>query len=156
MLSREGRGDTHGAGRTGRPRGMSPECGKQVRLGVKTWELSECKFKFGQWVGRPQEDEDESRGAGQSRSQGRKRLHRAPTCSQPEAWHGVRQRSKLPGGRGGEQMPRRGQDTWGQNISPLLSDLEFKRERRSGFREVVVGSQRLTAHEFQNLSPSGR
>lgn len=45
---------------------------------------------------------------------------------------GVRQRSKLPGGRGEEQMPQRGHDPWGQNISPLLSDLEFKRERGRG------------------------
>jgi hypothetical protein len=37
-----------------------------------------------------------------------------------------------------------------------LSDLDFKVERRSGFREVVFGSQQLTHHEFQNLSPSGR
>lgn len=37
----------------------------------------------------------------------------------------------------------------------LLSDPEFQTERRSGFREVVFGSQQLTHHEFQNLSPSG-
>lgn len=116
-----------------------------MRLGIKPWELSECKLQLGQWVGLSQEDGGGGRGEGQSRSQGSKRLQRAPTCSQPEAW-----------GTAEKQMPQRGHDPWGQNISPLLSDLEFKRERRSGFREVVVGSQRLTAHEFQNLSPSGR
>lgn len=146
-----------GTDRTGWPLGMSPECGNQARLGVKTWELSACKFQLGQWVGRSQEDEGEGWGEGQSRSQGHRgasgcKGHR-PAASRR---HGVQQRSKLPGGRGGEQMPQRGQDPWGQNISPLLSDLEFKKQRRSGFREVIVGSQQLTAHEFQNLSPSGR
>lgn len=39
------------------------------------------------------------------------------------------------------------QDTWGQTVSMLLlSDPEFK---------IVFGSQQLTHHEFQNLSPSG-
>lgn len=40
-------------------------------------------------------------------------------------------------------------------MSMLFSDLEFKIERRPGFREVVFGSQHLTHHEFQHFSPSG-
>lgn len=58
-------------------------------------------------------------------------------------------------GRPWGQLPWRDHMTQGPNVPMLLCDPVFQVKARSGLGEVVFGSQQLSHHTFQNLSPSG-